>query len=157
MKKNLPFGKPFGMPFGSLVVVFCLLANFAFAQNTSVKATSNHKAPKATFDRTVHNFGKIPQGVPVTTTFTVKNTGKAPLVISNVQASCGCTAPSYTKEPIAPGKTGIVTATYNAAAVGDFNKTIMVTHNAGEPIMLSLQGTVQPNNTNSTSTPAKNQ
>jgi archaellum component FlaG (FlaF/FlaG flagellin family) len=155
MKKNLPFGNPFGTPFGSLVVAFCLMASFAFAQTTPAKVASNPKAPKATFEKTVHNFGKIPQGTPVTTTFTVKNTGKAPLLISGVQASCGCTTPSYTKEPIAPGKTGTITATYNAAAIGDFNKTITITHNAGEPIMLSLQGTVQQNNGGSE--PIKNQ
>lgn len=154
MKKNLPFGNPFG----SLLVVFCLMASFAFAQTTpAAKVASNPKAPKATFDRTVHNFGKIPQGTPVTTTFTVKNTGKTPLLISGVQASCGCTTPSYTKEPIPRGKKGTITATYNAAAIGDFNKTITITHNAGEPIMLTLQGTVQQGNGAGNSEPIKNQ
>lgn len=142
MKKSFPFGNPFGSPFGFLVLIFCFVASFASAQSAPAKAVGSVKVPKAVFEKTSHNFGKIPQGVPVTTTFTVKNTGKAPLIISNVQASCGCTTPSYTKEPIAPGKKGTITATYNAAALGDFNKTITIVHNAGEPTMLSLQGTV---------------
>ena len=156
MKRNLPFANPFGTPFGSLLVFFCLMASFAFAQTTPAKVASNPRAPKATFNKTTHNFGTIPQGTPVTTTFTVKNTGKAPLLISGVQASCGCTTPSYTKEPIAPGKTGTITATYNAAAIGDFNKTITITHNAGEPIMLTLQGTVQQSSGAGGSEPIKN-
>jgi hypothetical protein len=91
--------------------------------------------------------------------FTFKNTGKTPLLISNVQASCGCTTPDYTKEPIAPGKKGSITATYNAAAVGQFNKTITVTSNGGDPIMLTLQGTVQAQNNSATpqQQPLKNQ
>jgi hypothetical protein len=157
MKKNIPFGNPFGMPFGSLIVVLCLAVNFVFAQSTSTPAKSainNTKVPKASFDKTVHDFGKIQQGKPVTTSFTVKNTGKAPLIISSVQSSCGCTVPSYPKEPIPPHKTGTITATYNAAAIGDFNKTITIIHNAGEPTMLTIKGTVvQPG----TSEPTKNQ
>ncbi|MDX1904159.1 MAG: DUF1573 domain-containing protein [Thermonemataceae bacterium] len=126
MKKN----KPFGMPFGILMML--LLAFGANAQKT----------PDITFEETVHDFGKIEQGKPVTVVFNFKNTGKAPLAISDVKASCGCTTPSYTKEPIGPKKKGSVTATFNAAGLGDFNKTVTVNTNAGGPIMLTLKGTV---------------
>jgi len=139
MKKRTPFGNPFGI----FLVVLMAFGGMAVAQtNTGVNAAVNTKAPVITFEKTTHDFGKIPQGTPVTVTFTFKNTGKAPLIISNVQASCGCTTPSYTKEAVGPKKTGTVTATYNAAAVGDFNKTITVTSNAGTPLMLTLKGTV---------------
>ncbi|MEY2792271.1 MAG: hypothetical protein RJA76_263 [Bacteroidota bacterium] len=91
-----------------------------------------------------HDFGKIQQGVPATYTFEFTNTGKSPVVISNVQPSCGCTTPDWTREPIMPGKVGKVTASYNAAALGAFNKTITVVNN-GEVgnIVLSIQGTVE--------------
>jgi Protein of unknown function (DUF1573) len=134
MKNRTPFGNPFGI---FLIVLFAL-SGTAMAQ----KVASVAPAPQIKFEKTTHDFGNIPQGTPVTTTFTFKNAGKAPLVLSNVQASCGCTTPSYTKEPIAPGKTGTITATYNAAGAGQFNKSITVTSNAGEPVVLMLQGTV---------------
>jgi archaellum component FlaG (FlaF/FlaG flagellin family) len=137
MKNRTPFGNPFGI----FLVILFVLSGTVMAQKTASVA-SVAPVPQIKFEKTTHDFGSIPQGTPVTTTFTFKNTGKAPLVLSNVQASCGCTTPSYTKEPIAPGKTGTITATYNAASVGQFNKSITVTSNAGEPVVLMLQGTV---------------
>lgn len=136
MKQNKPFGKPFG-----ILAIMLLLAGFGYAQPNSVPTESN---PQIVFDKMIHDFGEIPQGTPVTTTFTFTNKGKVPLTISNVQASCGCTTPSYTKEPIAPKKKGEVTATYNAAAVGEFNKTVTVFTNTGTPITLTLKGKVVP-------------
>jgi hypothetical protein len=93
---------------------------------------------------TTHDFGKIPQGKPVTNEFKFTNSGKVPLVLSQVSASCGCTTPEYSKEPIAPGKTGTIKATFNAAAVGVFNKTITVAANVeGGSTYLVLKGDVQ--------------
>ena len=87
--------------------------------------------------------GEIPQGVPHEVTFTFTNTGDAPLVITRTQGSCGCTASAYTEEAIAPGAQGWVRATYNAAKVGAFNKTVTVYSNVeGEPTVLRLRGEV---------------
>ncbi len=98
---------------------------------------------EATWESKVHDFGEITQGVPVTHTFKVKNTGDQPLIITAVKASCGCTATEYTKEAIAPGEEGIVQAQYNAAAEGVFNKSVTVTYNvAAQREMLSLKGNV---------------
>ncbi|MFC6999480.1 DUF1573 domain-containing protein [Rufibacter roseus] len=96
-----------------------------------------------TFEKEVHDFGTIPQGVPATYDFVVKNTGNEPVLISNVQASCGCTTPEWSKEPILPGKTAVIKAGYNAAAMGQFNKALTVTSN-GTPDtqMLFIKGTV---------------
>lgn len=92
---------------------------------------------------TTHDFGKIPQGKPVTNEFKFTNTGKAPLVLSQVSAGCGCTTPEWSKEPIAPGKVGTIKATFNAAAVGTFNKTVTVTANVeGGSTYLMLKGEV---------------
>ncbi|MGK7394747.1 MAG: DUF1573 domain-containing protein [Candidatus Cyclobacteriaceae bacterium M3_2C_046] len=92
---------------------------------------------------TTHDFEKIPQGTPASTEFKFKNVGDVPLVITNVQGSCGCTVTDYTKEPVAPGKEGMVKATYNAARVGAFNKTVRVTANIeGGTETLTIKGEV---------------
>ncbi len=73
-----------------------------------------------------HDFGKIKQGVPVSTFFTITNTSDKPLVIENAWAGCGCTTPEYSKEPIAPGGTSQLKVGYNAAAMGHFEKDVNV-------------------------------
>ena len=90
-----------------------------------------------------HNFGKVPQGIPVKYTFTVKNTGTEPLVIEDVRKTCGCTVTNWTKEPIMPGETGTVTGQYNAAKMGYFKKDLTVISNStNSPNKLTLEGTV---------------
>jgi hypothetical protein len=89
------------------------------------------------------DVGQIPQGTPKAIVYEFKNTGKTAVVITNVQGSCGCTATDYTKEPILPGKSAKVTATYNAANKGGFTKTVTVTTSAETtPKILTLKGTV---------------
>jgi hypothetical protein len=72
------------------------------------------------------DLGKIKQGVPATATFIVTNVSKEPLIIEQANPTCGCTIGDYTKAPIAPGKTGTITATYNAASASHFTKTLTV-------------------------------
>ncbi|MFB9076880.1 DUF1573 domain-containing protein [Flavobacterium procerum] len=89
------------------------------------------------------DVGEIPQGTPKAIIYEFKNTGKTAVVITNVQGSCGCTATDYTKEPILPGKSARVIATYNAANKGAFTKTVTVTTSAETaPKILTLKGTV---------------
>ncbi|TRX36823.1 DUF1573 domain-containing protein [Flavobacterium sp. ZT3R18] len=89
------------------------------------------------------DVGNIPQNTPKPIVFEFKNTGKTAVVVTNVQGSCGCTATNYTKTPIAPGKSGTVTATYNAANAGGFTKTVSVTTNAETTVkVLTIKGTV---------------
>jgi len=95
---------------------------------------NNPNAPKITFKQEKHNFGEIPEGPAVTTEFKFTNNGKEPLILSNVRASCGCTTPSWPKEPILPGKEGTIVVTYNTQGrPGNFTKTITITSNADEP------------------------
>jgi len=103
--------------------------------------------PVLTFDKTTHDFGKIKeQNGLASVTFTFTNKGDAPLVINRVQASCGCTTPTWTKEPVLPGKTGTVTAAYNPQSrPGSFIKTITVFSNAnGNATVLTIKGDVIP-------------
>ncbi len=83
-------------------------------------------ADVAKFASETIDLGKIKQSVPVTATFTVTNIGNEPLIIEQATATCGCTVGDYTKPPIAPGKTGTITATYNAAAANHFDKHLTV-------------------------------
>ncbi len=97
-----------------------------------------------TWDNTSHDFGKIKQGTPVTHEFKFTNSGKVPLVITNVQASCGCTTPDWSKEPVMPGGQGFIKATYNAASAGAFSKTVTVTANIETGfVQLTIKGEVQ--------------
>lgn len=73
-----------------------------------------------------YNFGKIKQGVPVTTYFTVTNISDKPVVLENVVPSCGCTTPEWSKEPIAPKGTAKIKVGYNAAAPMPFTKDITI-------------------------------
>lgn len=90
--------------------------------------------PVITFEKTEHDFGKINEADGrVSVVFTFKNEGMAPLVLSNVRASCGCTTPTWTKEPVEPGQTGSITVTYNPnGRPGRFQKTVTITSNATE-------------------------
>ncbi len=88
------------------------------------------KFPKLEFVETEHDFGEIPKGIPVETVFIYKNTGDAPLVITDIRSTCGCTVPEdWSKEPLAPGKTGKFTVKYNASGSNKITKTITVTAN----------------------------
>jgi hypothetical protein len=101
-----------------LFAALVLSSTSLFAQK---KADDIAKLNTETYD-----FGKVKQNVPPTATITVTNIGTEPLLIDQAQPSCGCTVSDYTKSPIAPGKTGTITATYNAAALGPINKTLTV-------------------------------
>lgn len=128
-----------------LIALFACGACFMSFTTLPVKNMITNVAAKVTFVKwktESADLGKIPQGKPATITFEFTNTGKDVVIISNVQASCGCTVADYPKEPIAAGKTAKVTATYNAAAMGDFNKTLTVNIVNEEPKVLTFKGTV---------------
>jgi hypothetical protein len=90
-----------------------------------------------------YNFGKIPQGKPVTHVFTVSNTGKTPFKLDNVQASCGCTTPVWEREKEIPvGGTADITVGYNAAAEGPFTKPVTITYNGTLSKVITIKGEV---------------
>lgn len=89
------------------------------------------KGPKVTFEEASHDFGDISQGDKVTHTFKFNNTGTEPLILSNVLTTCGCTATNWPREPIAPGKSGEITVSFNSAGkMGKQNKIVTVVSNA---------------------------
>jgi hypothetical protein len=99
------------------------------------------------FDKTTMDLGKFPESNPVQKcTFTFTNTGNAPLIINQAIASCGCTVPEYTKEPVAPGKTGKINVTYNGKGKfpGFFKKTITIrTNGKTEMTRLYISGEME--------------
>ncbi len=105
--------------FFSLIVL--AFTSSVFAQPQAKKVTDVAK-----FDNETIDFGKIKQSIPTKGTFTVTNISSAPLIIEQANPTCGCTISDYTKEPIAPGKTGVINATYNAANAGHFEKHLTV-------------------------------
>ena len=99
-----------------------LVAGSLFAQNAvEKKATDIVKFQELSYD-----FGKIKQGVPVTHDFVFSNVSDKPVIIESATASCGCTTPVKPEPPVAKGKSDKITAGFNAAAVGPFNKSIYV-------------------------------
>lgn len=99
-----------------------------------------------TFTKDAHDFGRVTEGKMASHEFEFTNTGNAPVVISNVTASCGCTTPFWTREPVLPGKKGKIAASYNSSGrPGSFNKSVTVSSNASiASIMLTIKGTVDP-------------
>lgn len=104
-------------------------------------------AQTITFDKTTIDYGTIPVNADGNRVFTFKNTGDKPLILSNVQPACGCTASEWTKEPVLPGKSGQVKVHYNTANTMAFKKTIDVFSNdpANGRVVLYIQGNVDPN------------
>ena len=121
-----------------LFVLFFSITAFINAQT---------KDPKITFTEETFDFGTINEEKgSVTKEFSFTNTGGAPVIVQGVKASCGCTTPDWTKDPVLPGKKGVVKATYNPQnRPGPFNKSITVTSNAENNIVvLTIKGTVTP-------------
>jgi len=126
--------------------LICLLAICATgnAQLSPSAATSAivAKPDVLQLKETTHNFGKIPQGRPATYTFEITNTGTEPLRLENVQASCGCTTPEWSKEAIAPGASANIKVGYNAYAEGVFNKTVTIFYKDHQTKAITITGEV---------------
>lgn len=129
---------------GFLLLALVLSTSFLAAQNSNDEG-KDKKSPKAEFVSGEHNFGKIKSSDgAVSCVFTFKNVGNAPLIIQRVQASCGCTSPSYTAEPVLPGKEGQITVKYTSVNnPGAFDKKLTVFTNApSEVYILTVKGEV---------------
>ena len=128
-----------------LVLSIFAVAAMATASMAQTAVAENPNQADFKFETEVHDFGTVKEGVQAEHTFKFTNIGKEPLVITNVQASCGCTTPTWTKEPIKPGAQGSVTAIYNSKGrPGNFNKAVTVTSNAKTPQkVLFIKGNVE--------------
>ncbi len=143
-------------------IILLSIALFSFSSLMNAQETENKKsekkeqAPKKekkakakkgpiTFETLVIQRDAIPYDSQELFEFEFKNTGKTPLLIQNVQTSCGCTTASKPSEPVQPGKKSVISVKYDTKRVGDVHKTITVTTNVQpEPIVLTIQGKVLP-------------
>jgi Protein of unknown function (DUF1573) len=131
---------------GFLLTIYSLFVAFAMmAQSNAVTVpfpSAVTKPETLLLKEPGYSFGKIPQGRPVIHVFEIVNTGKEPLLLENVQASCGCTTPEWSREPIAPSATAQIKVGYNAYAEGHFNKTVTIFYNNGQTKALVISGEV---------------
>ncbi|MFT3936038.1 MAG: DUF1573 domain-containing protein [Chitinophagaceae bacterium] len=128
----------------SLAVAFITASAFAQGSTAAAPATPVVKGEDLIkFKETVHDFGKIKQGVPVTYDFVFTNVSKQAVVIESATASCGCTTPVKPEQPIAKGKSDKIKAGFNAAAASPFDKTIYVkVAGAAQPMEIKIKGEV---------------
>lgn len=138
------------------LVFFISVAFLGFAANAQdnkpvLNTSENPNAPEITFTETVHDYGNIAYDADSKIEFKFKNTGKEPLLLENVRASCGCTIPVWPKEPILPGQTKSIQVTYDTKRVGAFQKDITVVSNAKtSTVILKIKGNVGPKPAEST-------
>ena len=126
----------------TLVLVFA----FVFGANLNaqkVEKATNATQAEITFEKLEHDYGEVPQGGNGVTEFKYTKTGKAPLILSKVRSSCGCTVPSWSKEPLMPGQSASITVKYNTNNVGVINKNVTVESNASNNrVILKIKGKV---------------
>ena len=126
--------------------ILILTSMFSLAQEATPAAgetKANPNAPEVVFEQTTHDFGTIQKGDECSYEFKFKNAGKEPLILSNCQASCGCTTPVCPKEPVVSGGAGSIKVKYDSNRVGVFSKTISITSNAkNSPVVLTIKGKV---------------
>ena len=132
------------------ILAICALMSFGFAARAqdgtekAVAAPANPNAPEMSFEKEMHDYGTIKQGADGNCEFKFTNTGNEPLVISSARGSCGCTVPTYPKEPILKGQTAVIKVSYDTKRVGPFTKTVTIESNAKTPSkMLSIKGVVE--------------
>ena len=121
--------------FFAVLSMIALVVSFATAQKVG--------GPVLSFEKTEIDYGTIAQNSDPLRKFKFKNTGTEPLVIKSAQGSCGCTVPSYKKEPIMPGESSEIEVRYATDRIGAFTKTVTLTTNEGDqPRVLTIKGNV---------------
>lgn len=110
--------------------LFALIVLVAFAATATFAQTKKaQKTPTMKFEQTTVDYGTIQQNSDPLRTFSFKNTGSTPLIITGARGSCGCTVPSYPKKPIGPGETAVIEVRYDTKRVGPFRKSVRITTN----------------------------
>lgn len=105
----------------------------------------NSSNAEITFEKELHNFGKLKQHQEAVYDFKFKNTGREPLIISDAKGSCDCTIPDWPKHPIRPGETAVIKVKYDTKKIGPINKTVTITSNArnASTAELKIEGLVE--------------
>lgn len=132
-----------------IFITFCFISFtcFAIAQTNTTSLVKEEKSiipsgETLVLKETEYDFGKIPQGKPVTHLFFFTNTGDTPLLLNNIQTSCGCTTPEWSREAVPAGGTSKITVGYNAMAEGVFTKQITIAYNGSQTKQVTIKGEV---------------
>lgn len=126
----------------SILAMMALVATVSFAQPAKDAANVTESGAEMTFEQTTVNYGNINQGDDPYRVFKFTNTGNEALIIKTAKGSCGCTVPTYPKEPIAPGATAEIKVRYDTKRIGKINKSITLQTNAGVKL-LKITGNVK--------------
>jgi len=120
-------------------------ATSSTTENIEETATGNESVGVIEFENAIYDFGTVKEGATVEHSFKFKNTGNAPVILAQVSASCGCTTPDYTKEPILPGKEGEIKVSFDSQGqVGNQQKIVTVSSNAENRVTtVQIKGTVE--------------
>jgi hypothetical protein len=131
------------LAFAALVST-CATAQTPASTMNDVVPTEKTKigGPVMTFEKTEIDYGTITQGADPLRRFKFKNTGTEPLIIKEAHGSCGCTVPSYKKEPIAPGESSEIEVRYDTQRIGDISKSVTITTNEAQPRILMIKGKI---------------
>ena len=135
----------------NLTITVLLILGFGFhtlAQDSKLVGTTevkdNPNAPEIAFGSDIYDYGVIKNGADGTCEFKFKNTGVEPLIISNAKGSCGCTVPTWPKEPLMKGQSAVIKVHYDTKRPGAFTKTITIESNAKTSSkILTIKGLVE--------------
>lgn len=117
----------------------------AMAQEAAPAPAAPTSNAKIEFEKEVHDFGNMKQHGDASTEFKFTNTGTEPLIISNAKGSCGCTVPEWPREPIAPGQSNVIKVKYDSKRIGQINKSVTITSNAGNAAtkVIRIKGNIE--------------
>jgi hypothetical protein len=130
----------------SLGIILCsiLIAQGQAAPAAAPAVVAPTSTAEIKFEKLEFDYGTLKQGGDPNGEFAFKNTGKEPLIISNCQGSCGCTVPSWPKEPIKPGAAAVIKVHYDTKRIGPINKTVTVTSNSKDGVVtLHIKGMIE--------------
>jgi len=125
-----------------LIMVFAVSLLQAQKKGANKMPVQKKNGPEISFKTTMHDYGSIYVGSDGSTLFEFTNTGNEPLILSKPRSSCGCTVPTWPKEPILPGQSNKIKVTYNTHKPGPFNKSVTIYSNANKTIVLRIKGKV---------------
>lgn len=128
-----------------VTLVLAFISLIVFTSTAQKTDTLSVEVPEIVFKAIEIDYGVIARNSDGARIFEYTNTGKVPLIVSNVVASCGCTVVEWGKDPIKPGEKGSFKVKYNTAIAGPFHKNVRVFSNAKtNPVVLTIKGDVKP-------------
>lgn len=132
-----------GTHFQSNIWILLLIPLLISGCNNSPESKAREHGEEIWFEETLHNYGEIPVGSDGRWSFVFRNLASEPIIVNRVRSTCGCTVPSWPREPVSPGDSARITVEYNTAQTGTFLKSVFVYSTAANsPVKLQIKGRV---------------